>query len=142
MSFNEFGVIESKNATISASSKTGVCEDSRTSLGGLARVAGLYSTRRAMRGSCQRYSSKMAKKLPQTDTKGLGFNDFFQGTWPTSLLKMSSDPWKNALKSKPLASICGRLSWLASLGESPAAGLFWNWWSGLKTWAFVPHAPA
>ena len=30
MSFNEFGLIESKNATISASSKTGVWEDSRT----------------------------------------------------------------------------------------------------------------
>ena len=44
MSFNESGLIESKNATISASSKTGVWEDSRTSLGGLARAAGLYST--------------------------------------------------------------------------------------------------
>src|SRR5260370_42576462 len=44
MSFNELGLIESKNATISASSKTGVWEDSRTSLGGLARAAGLYST--------------------------------------------------------------------------------------------------
>jgi hypothetical protein len=37
MSFNEFGLIESRNATISASSKTGVWEDSRTNLGGLAR---------------------------------------------------------------------------------------------------------
>ena len=37
-------LIESKNVTISASSKTGVCEDSRTSLGGLARAARLYST--------------------------------------------------------------------------------------------------
>jgi len=44
MSFKEFGPIESKNATISASSKTGVWKDSRTSLGGLARAAGLYST--------------------------------------------------------------------------------------------------
>src|ERR1700726_104797 len=39
MSFNDSKLIESKNATISASSKTGVCEDSRTSLGGLARAA-------------------------------------------------------------------------------------------------------
>jgi hypothetical protein len=37
MPFNELGPIESKNATISASSKTGVWEDSRTNLGGLAR---------------------------------------------------------------------------------------------------------
>jgi hypothetical protein len=44
MSFNESGLIESKNATISASSNTGVWEDSRTSLGGLVRAAGLYST--------------------------------------------------------------------------------------------------
>ena len=43
MSFNESGFIESKNATTSASSKTRVWEDSRTSLGGLARAAGLYS---------------------------------------------------------------------------------------------------
>src|SRR5215475_7363377 len=44
ISFNESRLIESKNATISPSSKTGVCEDSRTSLGGRARAAGLYST--------------------------------------------------------------------------------------------------
>ena len=44
MPFNEFGLIESKNATISVSSKTGVWEDSRTSLGGLARAAEFYST--------------------------------------------------------------------------------------------------
>jgi hypothetical protein len=44
MSFNDPELVESKNATISASSKTGVWEDSRTSLGGLARAAGLYST--------------------------------------------------------------------------------------------------
>src|SRR5580700_6159262 len=44
MSFKEFGLIESKNATISASSKTGVWKDSRTSLGGLARATVLYST--------------------------------------------------------------------------------------------------
>ena len=44
MSFNESSPIESKNATSSASSKTGVWEASRTSLGGLARAAGLYST--------------------------------------------------------------------------------------------------
>src|ERR1700730_13842577 len=44
ISFNEFGFMEPKNATISTSSKTGVWEDSRTSLGGLARAAGLYST--------------------------------------------------------------------------------------------------
>jgi hypothetical protein len=44
MSFNDSKLIESKNATISSSSKTGVWEDSRTSRGGLAREAGLYST--------------------------------------------------------------------------------------------------
>ena len=44
MSFNDSKLIESKNATISASSKTGVWEDSRTSLGGLALATGLYST--------------------------------------------------------------------------------------------------
>ena len=43
-SFSDSELIESKNTTISASSKTGVREDSRTSLGGLARAAGLYST--------------------------------------------------------------------------------------------------
>jgi hypothetical protein len=31
---------------------------------------------------------------------------------------------------------------LASLAESPAAGPFWNWLCGLKTWAFAPHVPA
>jgi hypothetical protein len=44
MSFSDSKFTESKNATISASSKTGVWEDTRTSLGGLARAAGLYST--------------------------------------------------------------------------------------------------
>jgi hypothetical protein len=39
MSFNDSKLIDSKNATISASSKTGVWDDSRTSLGGLARAA-------------------------------------------------------------------------------------------------------
>jgi hypothetical protein len=44
MSFNESKLIESKNATTSASSTTGVWEDSLTSRGGLAPTAGLYST--------------------------------------------------------------------------------------------------
>src|ERR1700736_3646021 len=45
MPFNVLGLMDARKAAISACSKTGVREDSLTNLGGLARAAGLYSSR-------------------------------------------------------------------------------------------------
>jgi hypothetical protein len=53
MSFNDSKFIESKNATISASSKTGVWEDSRTSLGGLALYVPSNTLKNALRDTCR-----------------------------------------------------------------------------------------
>src|SRR6516164_6354032 len=119
MSFNEFGLIESKNATISASSKTGVWENSRTSLGGRARAAGLYSTTPRIK------SQSKSSRTAATKDRNSPASEFYVRVYQRRGIFLSNKPDTNELQRACSKEKC-------RLTQFMVAGSFRSWLAGLN----------